>query len=166
MDWYEVTGEYHARTFEHACRLSSLPTDWQRELAALWRLEGDVNNGGYLQFLTNWGKESYVYASQALKKMGAHTMAEIVDGCQALLDEHVPCEEMSLEELRRLLPNRVIDRQGRQIKDVGSLLPESVIARIYELSYRFMDYPDDVADLGRIHYRAYIEGDGRGRTDG
>jgi hypothetical protein len=89
MDWFDVAGRYHERTFAHECRLSSLTTDWQRELAAVWRLEVDVNNGGYLQFLTNWGKESYVYASQALKKMGAHKMADIVDRCQALVDEHL-----------------------------------------------------------------------------
>src|SRR5262249_46900008 len=83
MDWYDVTGKYHEKTFAHECRLSMLPEEWQRELAAIWRLEADVNNGAYLQFLSNWGRESYVYASQALKKIGARKMAEIVDCCQA-----------------------------------------------------------------------------------
>src|SRR5437764_129635 len=45
MNWYDITEEYHKRTFEHDGRLSSLQADWQRELAALWRLEADVNNG-------------------------------------------------------------------------------------------------------------------------
>ncbi len=49
----------------------------------------DVNNGAYLQFLGNWGRESYVYASQALKKIGARRMAQIVDDCQALIDERL-----------------------------------------------------------------------------
>ncbi|MCI0379160.1 MAG: DMP19 family protein [Gemmataceae bacterium] len=68
MDWFEVTSKYHEQTFSHNCRLTSLSEDWQRELAAIWRLEADVNNGAYLQFLSNWGRESYIYASQALKK--------------------------------------------------------------------------------------------------
>jgi hypothetical protein len=79
MDWYEITGKYHQKAGGRA--LSSLPEEWQRELAAVWRLEADVNNGAYLQFLANWGRESYVYASQALKKIGAQKMGAIVDGC-------------------------------------------------------------------------------------
>src|SRR5687767_8604146 len=59
MDWYEVTSRYHQRTLAHDAELSSLPEVWQRELAALWRLEADVNNGAYLQFLTNWRRENY-----------------------------------------------------------------------------------------------------------
>src|SRR5262245_14584248 len=99
MDWYKATGDYHGRTFLNEGRLSSLPEDWQRELAALWRLEADVNNGGYLQFLANWGREAYIYASQALNKIGAHKMAAIVDRCQALVDEHCISEAASRQEL-------------------------------------------------------------------
>jgi hypothetical protein len=161
VDWYEATGKYHKRTFAHDCRLSSLPTDWQRELAALWRLEADVNNGAYLQFLGNWGKESYVYASQALKKIGAHKMADIIDRCQALVDEHFDSEGKSSAELQCLMPNPVIDRQGNEIKEAGSVLPENVLEQIYNLSYEFMNYPDDLAELGLTHYRSYIESDGR-----
>jgi hypothetical protein len=95
VKWYDITGEFHKQTFAHECRLDSLPEEWQRELAAIWRLEADVNNGAYLQFLENWGRESYVYASQALKKIGAARIAEIVDQCQALVDEHVDGEGRS-----------------------------------------------------------------------
>jgi hypothetical protein len=139
MDWYEACGKVHARKFAHDGRLSSLVEEWERELAALWRLEVDVNNGAYLQFLGNWGKESYVYANRALKKIGARKMAAIIDTCQGLVDEHVTCEGRSLEELRQILP-------------------EPVVARIYELSYDFMDYPDDVSQLGMKHYHTWIEG--------
>src|SRR5206468_937122 len=135
-------------TFPHDCRLSSLPEDWQRELAALWRLEADVNNGAYLQFLANWGRESYVYASQALKKIGARKMADIVDRCQALVDEHFGAEGTSHDQRQELMPNSVIDRQGRLLKDSGSILPDAVVTRINELSYEFMDYPEDLAQLG------------------
>ena len=156
MDWFDVTETYHKQTFPHECRLSSLPEEWQRELAALWRLEADVNNGAYLQFLTNWGRESYVYASQALKKIGARKMARIVDRCQALVDEHFDTEGASRKQMDSLIPNRVIWRNGNLIKEEGSVLPDSVIDRIDELSYKFMDYPDDLAKLGMKHYRRYL----------
>jgi Domain of unknown function (DUF4375) len=164
VDWCDATGRYHRRTFAHDGRLSSLPEEWQRELAALWRLEADVNNGAYLQFLANWGRESYDYASQALKKIGARKMAEIIDRCQALVDEHFDSEAASREQLQDVMPNAVIGQDGELIKDGGSILPEQVIGRINELSYEFMDYPEDLGQLGLNHYRPYIEGEGPGRT--
>jgi hypothetical protein len=164
MDWYDATAEYHEQTFEHECRLSSLPEDWQRELAAIWRLEADVNNGAYLQFLSNWGRESYVYASQALKKIGARKMAEIIDRCQAIVDEHFNSAGASHEQMQNLMPNRVIGTDGELMKEAGSILPESVVDRIYELSYEFMNYPEDLAQLGLRHYAPYFQSEGPGRT--
>jgi Domain of unknown function (DUF4375) len=157
VDWYKITEDYHSRTFKHDCRLSSLPVEWQCELAALWRLEADVNNGAYLQFFVNWGRESYVYASQALKKIGAVKMAEIIDQCQALIDEHFLGEGRSLAKPGDLLPNPIIDRQGRRIKEAGSILPEAVVTRINELSYEFMEYPEDIAALGMRYYGFHLE---------
>lgn len=134
-DWYAMKDAAHGRTLDHDCRLSSLPTDAERELAALWRLEADVNNGGYLQFIGNWGRETYAYASQALKKIGARRTAEIVDQCQALVDEHAAGDDLpAFPELR-------------------ASLPENVVARIYDLSYEFMESPDDIEELGMRHYR-------------
>src|SRR5206468_4188221 len=54
MTWFDLCGALHERTFAHGAGLSSLSNEWERELAALWRLEADVNNGAYLQFLANW----------------------------------------------------------------------------------------------------------------
>ena len=159
MDWYEASEKYHAQTLAEDARLSSLPENWQRELAALWRLEAEVNNGGYLQFVSNWGRESYHYASQALHKIGAKKMANIVDQCQTLIDEHFDFENRPIEELREMLPNEIIDSSGTVLKEAGSILPDEVLQRIMELSYDFMDYPDDLAKLGVAHYRDRIEAD-------
>ena len=158
MDWFDVTVKYHEQTFPHDARLSSLPEEWQRELAAIWRLEADVNNGAYLQFLCNWGRESYVYASQALKKIGARKMADIIDSCQALVDEHFNSESASQEEMQNLMPNTMIGKDGEVIKEAGSILPDSVVTRIGELSYEFMNYPDNIEQLGLKHYASYIQG--------
>jgi hypothetical protein len=162
VDWNEITGEYWRRTWDQEGGITSLPADWQRELVALGRLESNVFNGGYLQFLVNMGRESYVYASRALKKIGAHRTAAIIDLCQALVDEHFDCEGKS-DELGQLMPNPVIGRDGTLIKEAGSVLPDPVLERIYELSYEFMNYPDDVGRLGLIHYRPYLEGDSLSR---
>lgn len=159
MDWDDAANVYYERTFPHDGRLSSLPVEWQRELVALMLVNREVNNGAYLQFLANHGREAYEYASRALKAIGARRMAEIVDHCQALVDEHYPCEDRSSEELSILLPNPIIGRDGRTVKEAGSVLPESVLERIRELSYEFMSYPDAVGDLAQIHYGSLIEGE-------
>lgn len=157
MDWYDITGKFHERTFSGDCELQSLPEEWQRELAAIWRLEGDVNNGAYIQFFSNWGRESYVYASRALHKMGAKKMATIVDTCQALIDEHSKSDDPSHEARRDLMPNKIMQFDGKVVKEEGSTLPDSVVEQIYDLSDEFIHYPDDIAKLGYEYYREHIE---------
>jgi hypothetical protein len=93
-----------------------------------------------------------------LKKIGARKMAELIDSCQALVDEHFNSEDASYEQLQNLMPNRVIGQDGELIKEAGSILPDSVVDRIYELSYEFMNYPDDIAKLGLEHYGPYLKG--------
>jgi hypothetical protein len=163
VDWYDAAVEYHERTFAQDGRLSSLPADWQRELVALMLVNREVNNGGYLQFLANNGREVYNYASRALRKIGAHKMADIIDRCQVLVDEHFPSEGKSYDELGQLLPGPVIDLEGRTVKGAGSVLPEPILRRVSELSYEFMDYPDDVGSLAESYYRPLIEGDNPAR---
>jgi hypothetical protein len=162
VNWYDAACEYDKRTDAQNGSLTSLPTEWQRELVALMLVNRDVNNGAYLQFLANNGRETYVYASRALRTIGAHSMADIIDRCQALVDEHFPSDGKSSEELSQLLPNPIIDCKGRRIKDAGSVLPEPIVRRIYELSYEFMDYYDNVDELADRHYRTLIEGDDLG----
>ena len=161
MDWYDAAVEYHRQTFPHDGRLSSLPAEWQRELVALMLVNREVNNGGYLQFFANHGRETYEYASRAFRAIGARRMAEIIDHCQALVDEHYISESRSEEELRRLLPNEIIGPDGRTIKEAGSELPEAILAKVLQLSYDFMSYPDNVADLAQNYYGPLIEGDRR-----
>jgi len=158
VDWYEAAREYNLSTPDDA-GVSSLPVEWQRELVALMLVNREVNNGGYLQFFANHGREAYEYASRALKVIEARRMAEIVDACQALIDEHSPNTGQSPGERAQLLPNRIIGRDGQTVKEPGSVLPDAVLQRLSELSYEFMDYPEDVGDLAQAHYAPLIEGD-------
>lgn len=157
MEWYDAGWRLYEQSRAEGDRLSSLPTDWQRELAALAILDEQMNNGAYLQFLANFGRTAYVYSRQALHRIGAHRMVEIVDTCQTLIDEHFPTEGMSQNERGKLLVNQVLDREGRTIKEAGSVLPEAVVARVYELSYEYMSYPDKVWDLAQRHFGSLIE---------
>jgi hypothetical protein len=158
MNWYEAAGEYYLSIPDDE-DLSWLPAEWQRELVALGLLSRDVYNGGYLQFFAHQGRETYVLASRALRAIGARRSAEIVDACQALIDEHFPDEGRSPDDRRQVLPNCIIGLDGTTVKEAGSVLPESVLGRVRELSYEFMDCPDDLGDLAQSHYGPLIEGD-------
>jgi hypothetical protein len=89
-------------------------------------------------------------------------MVAIVDACQALVDEHSPSEGKSHDELMQLLPNLVIGRDGSTVKEPGSVLPESILERVRELSCEFMNYPDAVGDLAQDYYGPLIESDDTG----
>ncbi len=163
MDWYEAARKYYERTWPHDDQLSALPAEWQRELVALMLVNREVNNGGYLQFYANHGREMYVFASRAFTTIGAKRMAAIIDSCQALLDEHAPDAGKSADERGQLMPNEIISGDdGRVLKEAGSVLPDAVWQRISELSHEFMDYPDDVAHLAQAYYGPLINADGLG----
>ncbi|MEW4562271.1 DUF4375 domain-containing protein [Bremerella sp. JC770] len=152
MDWYHLTGRYHVKSLESDGELSSLPHDWQRELAAVWRLEADVNNGTYLQFIENWGIESYEYALRCLQNIRAKQMARIVEKCHRLVLNNTDPKLPDDVRFTDLMPNPVIQRDGSVSAPKPSPLPTKVAQKIYDLSYQFMDYPDDIAELGVAYY--------------
>lgn len=156
MDWDELTGSFHEMTLGHDGRLDSHSDDWQRELAALWRLEMDVNNGGYLQFLANWGGESLRYSKSGLNAMGAVTMHKLIEDCESVLSRVADIENLAPQEIDAMLPNSVVGMDGSVVKQAGSTLPAAVLDRLYELSYQFMDYPEDIAKLGIRHYSRFL----------
>lgn len=160
MDCWEAAREFYRKTWDGA-GLSALPAEWQRELVALMLVSDEIHNGGYLQFFANRGRETYEYASRALRTIGAHKSADIVDSCQALIDEHFPGDGGSSDDRAGVLPNEIIGRDGNTTKEPGSVLPDSVLARVSELSYEFMDFPDNFGNLAERHYGPLIEADGR-----
>src|SRR5262249_41658658 len=101
--------------------------------------------------------EYYVYVSRLLKKIGAANTAAIIDTCQALIDEHFTCADATHDDLNQLLPNQIIDREGNTIKDPGSVLPDSVLRRVSELSSEYMNYPDDPGILADDYFPPYLD---------
>lgn len=160
MDWDDLTDEYQKKTLESGGGLSSLVHDWQRELAAVWRLEADVNNSTYVQFIESWGVESYDYALQCLKNIGAKRMARIIEKCHKLVLKNTDSSLPDSERFRGLISNPLINADGSVTTPPPSPLSESVAQKICDLSYRFMEYPDDLAALGVAYYRSKPEGNG------
>jgi len=85
-------------------------------------------------------------------------MVEIVDTCQTLVDEHFPTEGRPRHERDQLMVNQILDREGNTIKEAGSVLPDEVVDRVYDLSYEYMSYPDNLSDLAQRHFGPLIKG--------
>ena len=145
MDWYDLTDKYHGQTLESDGNLSSLSHEWQRELAAIWRLEADVNNGTYLQFIGNWDVLTYEYALRCLRNIGAKKMARIIEKCHKLVLKHTVSTLPDAKRFKGLMSNPVMNLDGSITTPEPSPLPQNVTQKIYDLSYRVMDYPDDIA---------------------
>lgn len=58
--------------------------DWKKldadeqEIAALWKLVVDINNGGFVQFFCNWGYECYWYAMRSIRRIGDNKLLELL----------------------------------------------------------------------------------------
>jgi len=63
----------------------------QQVFSAIWELESQVCNGGFGQFFTNcWGDPGLAFAPEALRAVGAHKCASIVDQAAAILPAGIP----------------------------------------------------------------------------
>ena len=74
--WDKYSGEFNKKlVYECGGDWNKLDRD-EREIAALWKLCADTNNGGFEQFFTNWGYECYWYAMCGIKRMGCTELLE------------------------------------------------------------------------------------------
>jgi hypothetical protein len=110
------------------------PTD--QELVALWRMEADINNGGFMQFLCNWGDETCQLALQALRKIGAVHMLDVLSRMRALIDRFEASPEVV------------------QLNDVYGAMTEAEQEEMETLDHAFWDYPDPLSRLGLRWYGA------------
>lgn len=75
--WFDFTSNY-------VDKLSEVAQDWaklseeEQGLAALWKLEMDMYNGGFIQFFCNWGFECYTHAVRSLNKLQANECLSII----------------------------------------------------------------------------------------
>lgn len=100
-----------------------------RVLATLWRLEADVNNGGFDQYFFNSSGDQAFFAERALRLIGANRMADIVAKAVAVFG-----------------PSGVPrDRDARQVQ-LEPLRDGS--AELWDdLDRQFYAYPDDISAL-------------------
>jgi hypothetical protein len=111
----------------------------QKVFSAIWELESQVNNGGFLQFFEYADADSAEYAPTALRAIGAQTCAEIVH-----------------RALRAVSPSPLPASQPDREKLIGAV-SESARDQLVELDEQFLAYPDNLTDLLFSHVAAHPE---------
>lgn len=117
-----------ARLKEAGWNVAALSPD-DHDLVALWRLEADINNGGFLQFLCNWGEENCQRAIAALEKIGAPAAHKIVTEMYGVVAPYGETDEVV------------------SLGDLPALLSDAERDRLYTLDQAFWGYPDRLNKL-------------------
>ena len=120
--------------------------DWQldalpgaeRDLVALWRMEADINNGGFMQFLCNWGEETTQLTIAALGKIGAPLMQAQLRGMWNVVAHYGDTDEVV------------------SLGDLPGMLTETEWNQLTELEESFWDYAEPLDRLVTRHFESQV----------
>ncbi|AKQ68227.1 hypothetical protein A176_005139 [Myxococcus hansupus] len=118
---------------------SAVPDD-ERDLVALWRMEADINNGGFMQFFCNWGEEICELAIEALGRVGAHGVQQCLKDMLGVVAHYGETEEMV------------------SLSDLPAMLTDAERDRLYALDQAFWKYPEPLGKLVVRHYTPRVTG--------
>ena len=111
----------------------------QKVFAAIWTLEAEVNNGGFLQYFDNDRGQTAGFAVTALKKVGANNCADIVDrAIRTICGGNIPPDADGWETLIDAITNDTSEK-------------------LDSLDTEFFKYPDDLTELLFEFVRAHPE---------
>ena len=85
--WDNYSIEFNSKLVNSNGDWNKLDED-EQEIAALWKLFVDINNGGFIQFFCNWGFQCFCYAMRGLKRIDDTSLYELLaDIPEYLTDE-------------------------------------------------------------------------------
>ena len=84
--WHNYSIEFNSKLVNSNGDWNKLDED-EQEIAALWKLFVDINNGGFIQFFCNWGFQCFCYAMRGLKRIDDTRLTEYWDIPEYLTDE-------------------------------------------------------------------------------
>ncbi|WP_426452295.1 DMP19 family protein [Paenibacillus sp. S-38] len=135
MDIRDIWGDF-AEAFVQKKNASGWDTltPQEQEIAALWILEADVYNGGFLQFFCNGGEEAYICAVRALQAIGAVHALDVVQSGYACI-EHLSD-----------------DHRLTQLWDIPKFLTEKETEMLDKLDQRFWEDQDRIVEMAHRYY--------------
>lgn len=99
----------------------------QQVFSAIWEMEGQVNNGGFRQFIFNGHSDLIQFAPEALRRVGAHQCAKI---SQEAVDCMGPRPWDKAEAAEKL-----------------AALGDDVTEKLDALREQFIAYPENLTEL-------------------
>ncbi|MCL2310613.1 MAG: DMP19 family protein [Proteobacteria bacterium] len=114
----------------------------EAEVVALWRLEADVWNGGFIQFFCNWGEAHCATALNALRRIGATSTLNVV------------------EEQRNIVERLNGHPDLKEYWDVPKLLTEIEDKRISGLDEEFWNLSGEISSRAEPIYEHLINSQG------
>ena len=75
--WHNYSIEFNSKLVNSNGDWNKLDED-EQEIAALWKLFVDINNGGFIQFFCNWGFQCFCYAMRGLKRIDDTSLYELL----------------------------------------------------------------------------------------
>ena len=103
-------------------------------MGALFNMELDMHNGGFLQFYCNWGYEAYIYALRGLESIGALETKKIL--------------EKQYGVIARLKDDKRVD----ELWAIPEFLKDSEIDKIEKLDEEYWEDKEKIMDKMYTHY--------------
>jgi len=101
----------------------------QKVFSAIWALEGQVNNGGFLQYFTSSDGDTANFAPTALRSIGA-----------------LACESV-VERALRVASSAPLPESPDDREQLIESLSDAAREQLEALNSDFMAYPDDLTEL-------------------
>lgn len=76
--WDDYSIEFNSKLVDSDGDWSKLDED-EQEIAALWKLYVDINNGGFIQFFCNWGFQCLCYVMRGLKRIEDTSLYDLLN---------------------------------------------------------------------------------------
>lgn len=110
----------------------------EKDIIALWRLEADIYNGGFMQFFCNWGDAHCQIAISSLEKIGAVYTHKIVT------------------RMRELLNRMENHPEVRELTDIYVVMNDSERIEMQKLDEKFWEDSDELVKKIVGYFKNYF----------
>ena len=109
----------------------------QKVFSAIWRMEAEINNGGFSQYFFNSSRASAWFVVAALEEIGAPKTASICDRAIAAAFPSGLPEDLD------------------SIRSAAADFSEDTVEKLWTLDKEFYSYPHDLTDLLFAYVKRY-----------
>lgn len=131
--WYDYALKFVDKKNKQEQGWSGLTSE-EQEIAALWLLEVDVYNGGFIQFFCNWGEEAYLHVLRALHTIGSNQVLR------------------NIQEQYRLIEHLADDERLTALWDIPRLLTTEEELSLDALDQQLWDNEDQITEKAYTYY--------------